>query len=217
MDIASAIKTPARFAKTILRFYYVQRFKGFDSPTDPHLEAETVEWLQQQLKSTNCYVEFGSGGSTMLAVALGIPTISVESDRFYADTVRRALGGTTSVRIVVPRMGLTYEWGMPVFFKASKGIRYVTAPFGDRRGDFPDLILVDGRYRVACALESARRAHRLGSTARLLVDDYEGRPHYHVMDEYLGAPEPIGRAALFVIGQNPVPEEAIKWHAQDPR
>ena len=40
----------------------------------------------------------------------------------------------------------------------AKGTRYINAPFNAIATEFPDLIFVDGRYRVACALESANRA-----------------------------------------------------------
>ena len=206
-----------RLAQDRLRFFYAQRIRGFDPPTQPHLDAETAEWLERQLRKTQLYLEFGSGGSTVLANKLSVPSISVESDRFYARAVCRSLADPEIARIRVPSMGMTAEWGMPLFFRRSKGARYVEAGFealGDR---FPDLVLVDGRYRVACALESARRASLAGACALLMFDDYEGRPFYHAIEEYLGQPERVGRAALFSIGEAAIPEEVARGFASDPR
>ena len=200
-----------------MRFFYLQRVRGFDPPTRPHLDDKTAEWLERQLRKTQLYLEFGSGGSTLLANRLSVPSISVESDRFYARAVRRGLTHPEIARIQVPRMGVTGEWGMPLIFRRSKGPRYVAAGFealGDR---FPDLVLIDGRYRVACALESARRAHLSGATALLMFDDYEGRSFYHVIEDYLGKPERIGRAALFSIGKAMIPEDVVRRFAEDPR
>jgi hypothetical protein len=200
-----------------LRFLYLHHVRGLDPPTAPHLDDEAAAWLEQQLPKTRLFLEYGSGGSTVLANRLGVPTISVESDRFYAETVQSVLPKPESTRMLVPPMGLTEEWGMPAFFKRKKGRRYVMAPFELLNDRFPDLVMIDGRYRVAAALESARRAARMGSSARLMLDDYAGRPHYHVLETYLGEPERIGRAALFVIGRTPVAKKDVEEFVTDPR
>ena len=162
-------------------------------------------------------MEFGSGGSTVLANSLGVASISVESDRFYAKAVRSGLQYPETARIEVPTMGLTAEWGMPLFFRRKKGRRYIAAGFDGLDGRVPDFILVDGRYRVGCGLESARRAHLAGNTALLMLDDYEGRPFYQSVEDHLGSPDRIGRAALFTIGEAPVPEDEVRKFATDPR
>ena len=190
-------------------FYYARHIRGFDPPDEPHLDDLTAEWLQRQLRTTRLFLEFGSGGSTLLANRLGVRTVSVESDPYYSAAVRRALPHPEITTILTPKMGLTREWGMPVFGKARKAERYVNAPFQHLAGSFPDFILVDGRYRVACALQSAREAVRAGSTSTLLFDDYATRPAYHIVETYLGLPERIGRAAVFLLGRRNVASEII--------
>lgn len=201
----------------LARFFYVQRIRGFDPPGQPLLDDETGKWLAERLSSAKLYLEFGSGGSTVLANRLGVPSVTVESDRFYAAAVRKALSSPEKARILTPRMGLTGEWGMPVRGKQRKGPRYVQAPFDQFEKSFPDLIFVDGRYRVACVLESARRAARARQTATILLDDYEYRPHYHVLEQHLGTPERVGRAAEFSVGHRSIPEEVIRPYLSDPR
>ena len=207
----------SRLVRERLRFFYTQRVRGFDTPSRPHLDVETTAWLEDQLGKTNLYMEFGSGGSTVLANSLGVASISVESERFYARAVRRGLQHPETARIEVPHMGITAEWGMPLFFRRRKGARYIAAGFDTLDGRFPDFILVDGRYRVGCALESARQAHLAGKTALLMLDDYEGRTFYQFVDDHLGPPDRIGRAALFVIGETPIPEDEVRKFATDPR
>lgn len=201
----------------LLRFLHLQRVRGFDPPTSPHMDDEAAAWLEQQLRKTRLYLEYGSGGSTVLASKLAVPTISIESDRFYAAAVRSVLPAPDQVRLLVPKMGLTGEWGLPVFFRGRKGRRYVMAPFDLLDGRFPDLVFIDGRYRVAAALESARRAAQAGSSARLMLDDYAERPNYHVLEQYLGVPERIGRAALFTIGRRQIAEEIVEEQLSDHR
>ena len=83
--------------------------------------------------------------------------------------------------------------------------------------EFPDFILVDGRYRVACALESARPRVYARASSKLLFDDYALREQYHVVEKYIGPPQRIGRAALFTVGDREIPGDAIRAHALDAR
>lgn len=201
----------------LARFLYVQRVKGFDPPGPPLLDEETSAWLTERLKSTNRYLEFGSGGSTVLANRLGVPSVTVESDRFYAAVVRKVLPLPENARIVTPAMGLTGPWGMPIVGKAEKGQRYVFAPFDQLENGFPDFIFVDGRYRVACVLESARRAFQAHCTTTVLLDDYADRPYYHVLESLVGEPQRIGRAAIFSIGDRAVDVTKVGAYLSDAR
>jgi hypothetical protein len=204
-------------ARELLRSFYVQRIRGFEPPLQPHLDPFTEKWLADRLERTKLFLEFGSGGSTLLANRLGVRTITVESDRFYAAVVEAALDDPKLATLIVPKMGVTTQWGMPLIFKRRKGARYVSAPFKLFENYYPDLIMVDGRYRVACVLETARLAHLRGTPAKLLLDDYEDRPFYHVLEEHLGTPVRIGRAAVFDVGRSGIQEEAVRLFATDPR
>jgi hypothetical protein len=201
----------------LISFFYVQRVKGFGPPTRPQLDDETVGWLANQLRVTKLYVEFGCGGSTVMADYLAVPTISVESDPYYAAAVRRVLSHPESTEILSLDMGITREWGMPMFFSKKKGLRYARAPFERVGPRSPDLVLIDGRYRVACALETAAQVARMGGPSKMLVDDYATRPTYHVLERYLGTPDRIGRAAMFVVGMCDIPAQLIREYSADAR
>jgi hypothetical protein len=217
MGIVSGLSARVQRGRDFLRFLYTQRVKGFSAPGRPHLDPETSDWFEQQLRITGLYLEFGSGGSTVLANKLSVQSVSVESDRFYADAVKSALQRADLAEIIVPRMGFTSEWGMPVFGRRKKGGRYVGAPFGQFEEQFPDFVLVDGRYRVACSLEVARQANIARAECQLMVDDYGGRPFYHVLEKYLGTPRRTGRAAVFRVGQNVISEASVRRFLSDPR
>lgn len=203
-----------RDIRGLIKFIYFQRYKGFPSPGDePYMPPEEVAFFKDKIGKAQHYVEFGSGGSTVYASSIGVRTVSVENDKFYARAVAKKLHGMTVTQIVVG-MGITREWGMPLFPSARKARRYVTAPWGAER--FPDLILVDGRYRVACALESARRAHAANATTVLMFDDYSTRSYYHVVEAFLGPPQIVGRAAIFHIGTQSVPPAIVEKWLEDP-
>jgi hypothetical protein len=144
---------------------------------------------------------------------MGVPTISVESDAYYARAVASQLDGG-SVTQIIASLGLAMEWGMPAFPSVKRARRYVMAPWGINR--FPDFILIDGRYRVACALESARQASKTGAATVLMFDDYFGRPFYYGVEQQLGRPRQLGRAAIFEIGHQQVTEDAVARWLHDP-
>ena len=163
-----------------------------------------MDWLERRLGSTQCFLEYGSGGSTRLAAALNVPRIiSVESDRAYISAVRQALiGGETSsvINLLFADVGATKEWGFP---KTAKGlVRWPTYSLGAwdfvrANGLSPDLILIDGRFRVACLLISLLEA-RPGTT--ILFDDFAlRRETYGCVEEILAPAEMIEKSAVFVV------------------
>ena len=60
----------------------------------------------------------------------------------------------------------------------------------------PDTILIDGRFRVACALASLLNLER-ASPCALLVDDYDDRPHYRMLEDFADRVSMQGCMALF--------------------
>jgi hypothetical protein len=197
--------------RELLEFFYLQRIKGFDVPSAPMLEPRTAEFLEAKLAEAKLYIEFGSGGSTLLADRMGVRTISVESDRYYAKAVRKRLSGP-NVRVLTPNIGVTAPWGYPLFRRPTRRRQrrwrnYIEAPFANGA---PDLVLIDGRFRVACSLQAAHHAHEHSHPATLLFEDYASRPQYRIIERYLGVPQMIGRVAVFEIGCRPVPKPIIE-------
>ena len=175
----------------------------------PHFKSqECVDFFSAELVRCGHYVEFGSGGSTMLAARHRKPSVSVESDLYYLSCVRQALidkglfdPGLQTLRGV--DIGPTVEWGKPWntrFLSRERRAafsRYSDFPSEVRSSpECPVLVLVDGRFRVACALK-AMRALRADSDWTLIVDDYTGRPEYSVIESFATADRFVGRMAVF--------------------
>ena len=90
---------------------------------------------------------------------------TVESDAAFLRAVRKRLKSIpephSQVTLIFVNIGLTEEWGIPVFKRptrrrVARWRHYVAAPWEKLRtlGIEPDTILVDGRFRVACVLQS---------------------------------------------------------------
>lgn len=206
----------------LLRFLYQQRVAGFSVPAEPQFDPPSTLLFFELLDQARGYLEFGAGGSTFAAARRGIETLSIESDPWFAAAVRQGLPAGARSRVLAAPIGFTREWGYPVFKRPTparlrRWRRYIEMPFEElaRGGGFPDLILVDGRFRRACALESARQAHLAGRTATLFFDDYAERTPYHAVEHYLGAPRMAGRAAVFRLGAAAIPQAAIEEAIRD--
>lgn len=173
---------------------------GEELPFGPDAE-ETFRGL---LASCRQYLEYGAGSSTFAAARAGVALVSVESDPCFLEAVERRCRSLTSAgageeRFLHGDIGRIGPWGKPVMPAVSRpGIwrRYPLAPWQSLGEDFrADLVLVDGRFRVACAL--AVIAHQPDTAWTLLVDDYVGRNEYRPIASFAELVALHGRMAQF--------------------
>ncbi|WP_297574453.1 hypothetical protein [uncultured Deefgea sp.] len=193
----------------LIRFLYTQRITGFAVPSSPHFDSDASSaWFEQKLIAATHYLEFGSGGSTYLAAKLNKSFVCIDSDRFFLKAVLQKITAdgwfNPAKQAYLPRpIGFSREWSQPVLWRGIGRARQ--AQFA-RYSDFPieslsnhrqpDLILIDGRFRAACALK-AIRALPAQSNWTLVVDDYVGRPEYEVIAEFAELDCLVGRMAVF--------------------
>lgn len=206
MSAVNKAMSAARHTKALA----LGRIRGYQVPDTPHLEPEALEYFQSKVLSGHLYMEYGSGGSTVLAARTGAHVISVESDPHYLQSVSKKVAATapdTHPDLIHADIGLTREWGRPVLTRptarrVAAWTRYLEAPWArpelaDRR---PDVILVDGRFRVAAALTCLKHLEADGGS-EILFDDYVDRPHYHEVEHFMPVVRTVGRMAIF----KPVP------------
>ena len=60
----------------------------------------------------------------------------------------------------------------------------------------PDVVLIDGRFRVACLLTVMMRCTK---PTRVLFDDYGDRPKYQTVEALITPAARIGRMAEFIV------------------
>jgi hypothetical protein len=96
-------------------------------------------------------------------------------------------------------IGRAGPWGAPVRRKPTPArVRrwriYPHAPWESfARARPPHLILIDGRFRAACALLAGKFLQR--RRGEILFDDYVARPHYHCVERHLNVIQVAGRMA----------------------
>ena len=103
-------------------------------PSRPHMPPRVAALLEARMKEARCFLEYGSGGSTVLATSLGIPRIvSVENNRSFARAVRDAankVGSKTTLHMITVDLGRTGQWGVPSTFDFfEKWPNYAIAPW----------------------------------------------------------------------------------------
>lgn len=181
---------------------HLQRFPAIIIPDMPHMPSQEIDFLERHLSTSKCYLEYGAGGSTRLAARFKVPQIiSVESDNIFLRAVSDAVALEDSTSDYVPYyadIGQTREWGNPVDNRSfRRWPDYVHGVWTEisRRNWSPDFVLIDGRFRAACALCCIINS-KAGTI--LMVDDYEGREHsYSIINKYSFLVDKIGRAAVF--------------------
>ena len=177
-----------------------------DAPelTFPEVEAD---WVRRHYADARVILEYGSGGSTVLAASNPECTVfSVESDRDWAANLEayfRQNPPSGLVRQHPVDIGPTEKWGRP---KGQGGWRkYHRYPISvwDRE-DFqhPDLVLIDGRFRAACWLTVLIRATK---PVVVLFDDYVDRSAYHMVEDFVKPTEIRGRMARFDLSPQTFP------------
>ena len=190
-----AIKINAKF-KVFIYDFKVRYLPSV--PDTPHMDKESVDFLTKEMLKCNTYLEFGSGGSTVLASRLNVPNIiSVESDPKWIQLLQKRLSkkeSNSKVNLLHSNLGRITAWGTPINpIDGQKNYAEIPWPLID-----PDqenlLILIDGRYRVACFLVSILRAP---VNSLIIFDDYFDRSEYWVVESFLTPKIRIGRSAVF--------------------
>jgi len=161
----------------------------------PHLFEGECDLLRQEMAKASSYLEFGIGGSTLLAAEVGIHRIvSVDSDQAWVRKIDEKIALNRpqfDIELIHCDIGQTRDWGFPVDREhITNWPQYFIQPWQRflSRHETPDLIYIDGRFRVACALFSLLNLHlhrsRVVKTARILIHDFSDRPYYDKILEF---------------------------------
>jgi len=196
----------------------------FPVPTKPHMPPKEAAFMRKRLARSRCFLEFGSGGSTVLAAQSGVRDIySVDTDIAFLKRVSAYVLSSypdCALHAFPIDLGPTKRWGYPLTKEyAAQWPEYFTKPWDTltRVGRKPDLILVDGRFRTACFLASLLSAAP-GTT--IIFDDYTPRRHYHIVETVIRPVRSIGRLGVFKVPRRVHPgptTSALLTAIHDPR
>ena len=145
------------------------------------------------------YGEYGVGASTIwVHQNTKAHIISVDSSLEWIGKVQQYVNPAderTSLQWV--DVGDIGDWGRPLTYdKRENFLKYCEALWS--KAVKPDVVLVDGRFRVACFLSSLLNAD---AGTRILFDDYISRRQYHVVQEFISPIHISGTQAVFEVPQ----------------
>jgi hypothetical protein len=171
-------------------------------PSLPHMHADQIDYLKGKLTGSRCFLEYGAGGSTRLAAQIGVERVySVESDVKYSkEVVKAALADRPGFKLTMktPNIGVTGAWGRPLNSeKFRRWPGYALDIWDDmtNAGHSPDLVLIDGRFRIACFAASMIHCN-VG--VEILFDDYIGREKkYRIASALCKPTRVVGKMAVF--------------------
>jgi hypothetical protein len=153
------------------------------------MTAKEIECYRSVISGADGLLEFGAGGSTLLACDVGISRIfSVESDAAWVQKVLTlpeiaALPPGRRPIFEIPRIGPMGKLGKPVSYNwILRWPDYHRSIWAKLDAGMIDCVLVDGRFRVACALQTI--LHTRPGT-RIVIHDFWSRRRYHVLLRFL--------------------------------
>ena len=163
------------------------------------LPKEEAAELERFYRDSKVILEYGSGGSTFLAASMPEKTIfSVESDAAWTANLSlsiRAHNVPSLPFLYYVDVGKTGSWGAPVDESSWKTYPdYSSKIWREPFFEQPDVVLVDGRFRVGCFI--ATLAHTRHNVT-IMFDDYQNREYYHIVERYLKPERIVGRMAIF--------------------
>ncbi len=144
---------------------------------------EEQRMLESALSQSSFFLEFGCGGSTQLArtVSKG-RVVSVETDPVWIQNVLKSVQLQANDMLLHADIGPVIEYGHPKNLLAQAHLISNYWSVFNKIGpeSSPDVVLVDGRFRVATCLRVAERF----PTARLFIHDFTIRLEYKILLEF---------------------------------
>lgn len=191
--------------------------QGLDEDPSPAMTPAEQALLRALAAEAEVVVEFGCGGSTLLLLA-ACPgrLVTVENDAAWLSRLaaRPLCAAAHEANRWIPLhvdQGPLAPWGWPRDPERQRdGAAYVNAPW--EAAPRPDLVLVDGRYRLACTFTALAR---VGVGGRVALHDFWSRPHYRPALEDAELEATSGN--LVVLRRRDKPPRDPRAYLSDPR
>ena len=153
---------------------------------NPHLSENDMKMFYKYLDKSKVYFEYGSGGTTYQASIREniIKIYSVESDKTWLDKHKENIKSNKVTFFYNEMNTLSNTWGHPG--PNSTSVQHIN--YSNHIGNISkeeqssiDLILIDGRFRVACCLKCF---DIINPECFIAFDDFLNRKHYHIILDY---------------------------------
>ncbi|CAC9575702.1 hypothetical protein [uncultured Gammaproteobacteria bacterium] len=155
------------------------------------------EVFKKSIQDIDYYGEYGMGKSTIWVVnnTQVKKIFAVDTSKAWVKKVRSDVRHANVLTAKWIDLGCLAKWGTPIDYSNREYIiDYVKSIWEYEQK--PQLVLVDGRFRVACFLYSLVTGT---PGTKIVFDDYVNRPHYHLVEEFVKPVKTCGRQCVFVV------------------
>ncbi len=171
-------------------FNRIFKQKSKAEPLPMLLSKAERECLLKYAQQVSTYFEYGCGGSTQRLADMTHLTeiVSVESDFTWAEKISKLC---PRVNMYWVDIGPTKEYGWPKDESCKVGWPRYPEVWLKHGGE---LVLLDGRFRVACALLICLQPKNV---KYVIFDDFKDREAYHVIMPFIEVVDFAGSAIVF--------------------
>ena len=158
-------------------------------------------FFKKEIGKSKFYFEYGSGSSTIYAQKKKINFASVESCSLFYNFLQHKI----KKNYFLISFGPCKDYSVPIFYKIIPNyyskiyLNYAKQILKFKRKEI-DLVLIDGRCRVLCAM-IIHKFLKNKKNIKVLVDDYFTRENYYILENYYKIKK-IGRMALLIPKKN---------------
>lgn len=156
-----------------------------------------VGLFQSSLQNVSTYFEYGIGGSTVFAWELmrSNPAAKIYGVDTSLEWVEKVRLETQSDRVLLTHkdVGETRTFGYPVGKPDSRWMAYSKHMDSIEKPEEIGLVLVDGRFRVACLIQALLK---VSAGTKILLHDYY-RASYQVVENWAKKIERVDSLVLF--------------------
>ncbi|MEI0844742.1 hypothetical protein R4M06_12415 [Brachyspira pilosicoli] len=170
-----------------------------------YMSNDEKELFIKYIKNSKNYIEFGSGGSTFIVSKMtNANIISIEGDPNWIEYMRNnntifEAEQTSRLKFYYIDIGKVGYWSRPIDNSAEELYpnysKYVFTKLNKDEINDIDTILIDGRFRVACALNSIFYCRN----AKIIIHDFFNREYYNILLNYLDIIEKVDTLGVFKI------------------
>jgi hypothetical protein len=161
--------------------------------------------FDKRIKNSKEYLEFGMGGSTFRVLQKSKANVySIDSSSDWISLMReyrqiRKMERKKRLSLFHVNIGPTRAWGRPIDNShKEKFPNYSSHIFNLVDKEVIDTILIDGRFRVACALKTILECHK-NKKLQIIIHDFWNREEYHVLLKYFDIIDQAESLGVFMI------------------
>lgn len=173
----------------------------------PHMSEAEIGLLEKVLPDAAKVLEFGSGGSSQFFLEHQVRSLmSIESDKLWLEKLLtnpavftyHQNGVWTPLHINIGPVG---EWGVPLYKHPKVNwLDYHQHCWRVSKDNSFDLVLIDGRFRVACTCQTLLRCKN--ENVLLVIHDFWNRPVYHIVLDFLEVADKADTLAVCKLKKN---------------